>query len=85
MGKKNAAAAQIDAILSKAGGKKKKGKKSRKIGRYSKHPSSMRYKGERRWVRNKVRRMTRHCKRHPNDAQARELLGQAGREVVEVQ
>jgi hypothetical protein len=76
MGKKSAAVQQIDALMSKAGGKKKNagGKKGRKIGRYAKHPSSMRYKGEQRWIRNKVRRMMRHLRRYPNDAQARNLL-----------
>ncbi len=78
MGKKSAATAQIDAILSKSGKKKSKGKKNRKIGRYAKSPSCMRYKGERRWERNKVRRMTRHLKRYPGDGQARDLLGQLG-------
>ena len=75
MGKKSAASAQIDALIGKAGKKGKKGgKKGRKIGRYAKHPSSMRYKGEQRWIRNKVRRMMRHLRRYPNDAQARNLL-----------
>lgn len=74
MGKKSAAVAQIDAILSKSGKKKQKGKKNRKIGRYSKHPSSMRYKGERRWETNKVKRMKRHLKRFPDDGQACSLL-----------
>ncbi len=79
MGKKSAATAAIDAVLKKAGSKsKKKGKKGRKIGRYSKHPSSMRYKGERRWEKNKVRRMRRHLKHFPNDLQARDLLSQLG-------
>lgn len=77
MGKKSTATAQIDSILSKAGGKKKqKGKKNRKIGRYSKHPSSQRYKAEQRWIRNKVRRMTRHLKYYPNDEQAAALLAE---------
>lgn len=71
---KSAAVAQADAILAKAGKKKTKGKKNRKIGRYAKHPSSARYKGERRWERNKLRRMERHLRRFPNDAQARNLL-----------
>lgn len=70
---KSSALAAVDSIVKKAGGRKK-GKKGRKIGRYSKHPSSMRYKGERRWVVNKAKRMRRHLKGHPNDAQARGLL-----------
>jgi hypothetical protein len=76
MGKKSAAVQQVDAIMAQAGKKKKGagGKKNRKIGRYSKHPSSMRYKGEQRWIRNRVRRMERHIRRYPNDAQARSIL-----------
>jgi ribosomal protein S15P/S13E len=78
MGKKSAATAQIDAILAKAGGKKKAkgGKKNRKIGRYAKHPSSMRYKGEMRWIRNRLRRMERHLRNYPNDSQAVRLLAE---------
>ena len=73
---KNAAVAQLDALMSKAGKKKgaSKGKKGRKIGRYSKSPSCMRYKGERRWEVNKLRRMARHIRRFPEDAQARSIL-----------
>ena len=75
MGKKSAAEAQIDAIIGKS--KKKnnqKGKKNRKIGRYAKSPSNMRYKGERRWERNKVRKLTKHCKHFPHDAQSAKRL-----------
>jgi len=76
MGKKSAAIQQVDAIMAQAGKKKKGagGKKNRKIGRYSKHPSSCRYKGEQRWVRNRVRRIERHIKYYPNDLQARSIL-----------
>ena len=76
MGKKSAATAQIDALIGKAGKKKgnNKGKKNRKIGRYAKSPSCMRYKGERRWERNKIRRMERQVRRHPNDLQTAGLL-----------
>ncbi len=73
---KNAAEQQINAILGKAKKSRKKGKKGRKIGRYSKHPSSVRYRGERRWECNRVRRMSRHLKNHPGDGQARRLLGE---------
>ncbi len=76
MGKKSAAEQQINAILGKAKKSRKKGKKGRKIGRYSRHPSSMRYKGERRWEHNRIRRMSRHLRKHPNDAQARGLLSE---------
>jgi len=75
MGKpKSAATAQVDAILK--GGKKnrKKGKKGRKIGRYNKHASSLRYKAERRWEKNKVVRIERHLKKYPNDGQAKRAL-----------
>ena len=75
MGKKSAASAQIDALIGKAGKKGKKGgKKGRKIGRYAKHPSSMRYKGEQRWIRNRIRRIERHIRNYPNDTQARNIL-----------
>ena len=76
MGKKSAAVQMADAIIAKAGGKKKNagGKKNRKIGRYSKHPASMRYKGEQRWIRNRIRRIERHIRNFPNDLQARSIL-----------
>ena len=73
MGKKSVAASQIDAIISKAGGNKQ-GKKSRKWGWYKRSASCMRYKGEQRWVSNRIRRMERHLKRFPNDEQARSIL-----------
>lgn len=76
MGNKSAATAQIDALISKAGGSKKGGKKSRKHGWYKRSASCMRYKGEQRWEINKVRRMSRHLKNFPNDAQARNLLSE---------
>jgi ribosomal protein S15P/S13E len=69
----NEAIAAVSAVIKKAGGRKK-GKKGRKIGRYSKHPSSMRYKGEKRWLVNKAKRIRRHLKNHPDDAQARGAL-----------
>ncbi|HEX6972594.1 MAG TPA: hypothetical protein VF234_10290 [Limnochordia bacterium] len=64
----------IDALLKKAGGKKKKGKKGRKIGRSAKHPAFQRYKSERRWESNKVRWVMRHLRRFPADLQARGWL-----------
>ena len=69
---KSAAEIQLQALTKTK--KKQKGKKNRKIGRYSKHPSSVRYRGERRWERNKIRRMERHLKRYPDDLQAKNLL-----------
>jgi len=75
MGKKSVATAQIDALISKAGGKKQ-GKKSRKHGWYKRSASCMRYKGEQRWLSNKVRRIERHVRRFPADAQARNILSQ---------
>jgi ribosomal protein S15P/S13E len=74
MGKKSAATAQIDAVIGKSNKSRKKGKKGRKIGRYSKHPSSQRYKAERRWLTNKEKRIKRHLKRFPNDKQAQRAL-----------
>ena len=76
MGKKSAATTQIDAILGKTKKRQQKGKKNRKIGRYSKHPSSMRYKGERRWISNRLKRMARHLKNFPADLQAVRLLAE---------
>lgn len=60
-------------LASKGKKGRKKGKKGRKIGRYAKHPSSVRYRNERRWERNKARRMVRHVKKYPADLQARGL------------
>ena len=78
MGTKSAALAQVDSLLKGGKGKKKnKGKKNRKLGRYGRHPSSQRYKGEKRWLTNRVKRIERHLKRFPNDQQARRALGVA--------
>lgn len=52
-------------------GTKKKGKKGRKLGRYGKHPSSVRYRTERRWEKNQLRRIARHVRKYPDDMQAR--------------
>ena len=68
--KKSDARAQIDAILAKSKKNNDKGGGARKYGRYKTHPSSMRYKGEQRWLRNRVRRIMRHLKRFPADLQA---------------
>lgn len=76
MGKKSNAEAQLDAILGKSKKKNQSGKKNRKIGRYAKSPSCMRYKGEHRWEQNKVRRMERHIRNYPADSQARSILSQ---------
>jgi len=79
MGKNDSAIAQLNAAIGGKGKKKGgKGKKGRKIGRYAKSPSCMRYKGERRWERNKVRRMERHIKHFPADGQAGNILSQIG-------
>ncbi len=78
MGKKAVAAlTAIDTILK--GGKKnrKKGKKGRKIGRSKRHPAAQRYLGEKRWIRNRVRRIERHLKRYPDDKQAQRALSAA--------
>lgn len=73
---KNAAIAQLDAIVGKSKKKNQGGKKNRKIGRYSKSPSCMRYKGERRWIANRLRRMASHLRRFPADTQAARLLAE---------
>lgn len=67
-------ATAIDAVLKKTGAGRKKGKKGRKIGRYTKHQASMRYKAERRWLTNRLRRIKRHLRRFPSDLQARGVL-----------
>lgn len=69
---------QINALIGKGSKSRKKGKKGRKIGRYSKHPSSMRYRAEKRWETNRIRRVRRHLKRLPNDKQAREWFEMYG-------
>jgi len=45
---------------------KKQGKKGRKIGRNARKPSHKRYVAERRWIKNKARRIARMMRRHPN-------------------
>lgn len=55
-------------------GTRKKGKKGRKIGRSKRHPAAQRYTAERRWEKNKRRRMQRHLRHYPNDSQARRLI-----------
>lgn len=78
MTKKTSALAEINAILGKSKKGDGKGKKGRKIGRYKTHPSSMRYKAERRWEANRLRRVRRHLRRTPSDAQARRWLAANG-------
>lgn len=68
---------EIDALISK-GKKKKGGSKSgggaRKVGRSKRHPSTARYTADRRWEKNKIRRVKRHLKYQPNDRQAQGWL-----------
>jgi hypothetical protein len=45
---------------------KKQAAKGKKIGRSKKKPCHMRYVAERRWIRNKARRVVRQYKRHKN-------------------
>jgi len=72
-GTPKATGSAIDAILKKGGGKKK-GKKGRKIGRVARHKSSLRYKNERRWLTNRLKRMARHMKHYPDDLQCLTLM-----------
>lgn len=44
----------------------KSGKKGRKYGRNLKGPAHMRYTNERRWVKNKAKKILRYKKSHPN-------------------
>lgn len=55
-----------------AGAKAKGGKKGRKIGRNAKYCE--RYRIEGREIKNKRRRLRRHLKRYPDDAQAMRAL-----------
>jgi hypothetical protein len=43
------------------------GKKNRKFGRAMRRPSHHRYNNEKRWIKNKIRKLVRHCKKFPND------------------
>lgn len=45
----------------------KSGKKNRKHGRNGRSPAQKRYKVEQRWIKNKLRRLKRRVKQHPND------------------
>lgn len=46
--------------------KQRKGGGSRKIGRWKKKPANKRYLAERRWAKNKARRIARYMRKHPN-------------------
>ena len=69
--------AQIDALIGKAKAKQggsKSGGGARKLGRSKRHPAMARYNMEMRWIRNKVKRVRRHFKEHPDDSQAEKWL-----------
>lgn len=45
--------------------------KNSQIGRNKKrNPSSVRYTTEQRWIKNKINKLKRHIKEHPNDIQS---------------
>ena len=44
---------------------KKGGKKHRKYGRQTKKPAQKRYTHERRWIKNKARKIRAYMRRHP--------------------
>ena len=46
------------------GSKQSKGKRDRKHGRWLRKPSYKRYLAERRWLKNKARRIKRYIRRH---------------------
>lgn len=49
--------------------------KNRKYGRNNRPgKQNIRYKAERRRERNKQKKLVRHCKKHPNDAQSLKFL-----------
>ena len=51
-------------------------KKTRKYGRAkNRHQAHIRYTNEKRWIKNQKRQLERHLAKHPNDAQARKVLG----------
>lgn len=53
----------------------KSGKKGRKIGRHtSRSPAMARYRGEKRWIKNKGLKLVRHLKKHPNDIQTKNSI-----------
>lgn len=52
-------------------------KKSANSGKQRNKPSQKRYTSEKRWERNRVRRMKRHLRNYPNDQQAASLLATA--------
>lgn len=53
------------------GSSKKRGKR---YGKKRESPSMIRYTMGRRWVANRIRRLQRHLKRHPNDLQTAAAL-----------
>ena len=57
-------------------GEHKGGKKNRKFGRNrNRDPAMKRYKAESRAEKNRIRRLKRHFKKHPNDLSAHAALG----------
>lgn len=48
-----------------------KAARSKKAKRPDRRPTHQRYTSGRRWIANKLRRLRRHCRRFPNDAEAR--------------
>lgn len=48
------------------GRQRRGGKKNRKHGRWSRKPSHKRYVAERRWIKNKARRIKKYMKAHPS-------------------
>jgi len=53
------------------------GKGARKIGRLLRKPAHKRYTFERRWEKNKIKRLKRHLKRHEGDKVAIKALKMA--------
>ena len=47
-------------------GTRRGGKKNRKYGRNRRKPSKMRYTNERRWITNKLKKIKKYIKTHPN-------------------
>lgn len=51
-------------------GKQKSGGGARKLGHNKRKPCNQAYKIERRWLKNAIARIKRHCKQFPGDKQA---------------
>ncbi len=63
-------------------GKQSKGKRNRKHGRWLRKPSYKRYLAERRWIKNKARRIKRYIRRHGYNPKSFPNLGEEIKELA---